>query len=105
MTEYLDPDLIILFLGLLIWMTPFFHLMDEEPENEDWGKNRQERELYLTLAGVGVLLAAGLWGWGALLYKLGITDDLFQNWKTAIPLFTVAAISPAYSFIKWYRLQ
>ena len=54
MTEYLDPDLIILFIGLLIWMTPFFHLMDEEPENEDWVKNRQERELYLTLAGVGV---------------------------------------------------
>ena len=105
MTEYFDPDLIILFLGLLIWMTPFFHLMDEEPENEDWVKNRQERELYLTLAGVGVLLAAGLCGWGALLYKLGFQHDPLRDWKTAIPLFTIAAASPVYSFIKWYRLQ
>lgn len=100
-----DVDSTILLIGLVVWLTPFFHLMNEEPEDVEWVKKRQDTELYMTLAGVAVLLAAGLCGWGALLYKLGLTDDPFQNWKTAVPLFSIAAISPIYSFIKWYRLQ
>ena len=100
-----DVDSAILLISLVIWLTPFFHLMNEEPEDVKWVKKRQETELHLILAGIGILLAAGLCGWGALLYKLGLTDDPFQNWKTAVPLFSIAAISPTYSFIKWYRLQ